>query len=88
MQLDRAETMRACALKVSRIERWKTATHAVESLIEQNRLIFSIVKCLLTAIYARKILITWYTSCSVFFRLSFNSKNIHVNKTSHAKMRG
>ena len=38
MGSDRAETMRAYALKVSRIERWKTTTHAVESLIEENRL--------------------------------------------------
>ena len=35
---DRAETMRACALKVSKIERWKTTTHVVESLIEEKRL--------------------------------------------------
>ena len=28
--------MRACALKVSKIERWKTTNHAVESLIEEN----------------------------------------------------
>ena len=35
---DRAETMRACALEVSKIERWKTTTHAVESLIEGKRL--------------------------------------------------
>ena len=32
----RAETMRACALKVSKTERWKTTTHAVESLIEEK----------------------------------------------------
>ena len=41
---DRAETMRACALKVSKFEIWKTTTYAVKSLIEKNRLnVFSIV---------------------------------------------
>ena len=35
---NRAERMRACALKVFKIKRWKTTTHAVESLIEDNRL--------------------------------------------------
>ena len=30
--------MRACALKASKIERWKTTTHAVESLIEEKGL--------------------------------------------------
>ena len=49
---------------------------------------FLILICLLTAIYTWKILITCYTSSSVFFCLSFNSKNIHVNNISYAKMSG
>ena len=37
---DRAEMMHACALEVSKIERRKTTTHAVESLIKEKRLVF------------------------------------------------
>ena len=49
---------------------------------------FSILKCFFAVIDAPKILIRSDNSCSVFFRLSFNSKNIYVSKISHAKMRG
>ena len=41
---------------------------------------FSILKCFFAVIDATKILIARYISCAVFFRLSFNGKNIHVNK--------
>ena len=84
---DRAETMRACALKVFKIERWKTTTHAVESLIEESRLKVLDCKMLTIANSCTEILITCYTSCSVFFRLSFNGKYIHAKKISYAEMR-
>ena len=34
-----------------------------------------------------EILIKYYTYCSVFFRPSFDGKNVNVNKICYAKMR-
>ena len=80
--------MRACALKVSKIERWKTTTHVVKCLIEEIRLDFFDLKMFTYGNLCMESIDNMLYIFLVFFRLSFNGKNIHVNKISYAKLRG
>ena len=74
--------------KSSKNEGRKATTQAVESINEGKKLNAFDHKIFLCGNLWKETLIKWYISCSVLFGLSFNGKNMNVNKISYAKTRG
>ena len=80
--------MRACALKVSKIERWKTTTHVVKCLIEEIRLDVFDLKMFTYGNLCMESIDNMLYIFLVFFRLSFNGKNIHVKQNFLCEIEG